>query len=470
MSGPADAPAPGGLSVGAELVLRPEASAAGGQALARTPDGVVFVSGAIPGEEVRARVHEVRRGFARAAVLEVLEASPHRVPDRRLALGAAGAGGMEFAHVELAHSRALKAAALGDQLRRIGGIDVPVDLIPAPGEAAAEAAAPAGAPAAQRAGLGWRTRVQLAVDPAGTPGAHAAGSHDVVPVATLPLAVPELEALGLHRLSLPGAERVEMAVGSGPEPTGAVIVSGAPSAPALTAVRTALGRAQGEWSLFARAGGQRNRGGRGRGRARGRGSGAAADPQLLAGDGRVAEQVTGAQGAPLRFRLRGDGFWQVHRDAAQVLADAVAAAAGGAGSVLDLYCGAGLFSVRLAAQPGVRVHGIEGSAAAIAAARDSAAANGTAATFAAARIESLERLPEAQAVVVDPPRAGLGARVVEAILASPAERLVYVSCDGATFARDARGLAAGGFALASFAAHDLFPLTAHQETVAVFAR
>ncbi|MYM21011.1 hypothetical protein GSY69_13885, partial [Brevibacterium sp. 5221] len=124
------------------------------------------------------------------------------------------------------------------------------------------------APAAQRAGLGWRTRVQLAVDPAGTPGAHAAGSHDVVPVATLPLAVPELEALGLHRLSLPGAERVEMAVGSGPEPTGAVIVSGAPSAAALTAVRTALSRAQGEWSLFARAGGQRNRGGRGRARGR----------------------------------------------------------------------------------------------------------------------------------------------------------------------------------------------------------
>ena len=89
-------------------------SAAGGESLAHHDGRTVFVSGAIPGETVEAEVIGESRRVLRARTVEVLEASAHRVPDRRTALGVLGAGGLEFAHVELGHSRTLKQRAAAD--------------------------------------------------------------------------------------------------------------------------------------------------------------------------------------------------------------------------------------------------------------------------------------------------------------------------------------------------------------------
>lgn len=468
-------------------ILRP---AAGGDCIAHHDGRTVFVTGALPGETVDARITGESRRVLRAATERVHEPSPHRITDRRLEWGAPGAGGIEFAHVELAHSRRLKEQAARDQLIRIGGIDadgVGFRVLPAPTDDVE----------ADSAGTRWRTRVQCAVDASGRLGMLAASSHTVVPFerGMIPLAVEELNALGLTGERLPGISRVEAAIG---HESGAVVLRG-PGAKdhADPFIRRSQGW-PGEWSILvegaaagaaapgdvsagtrsgASRGGASRRGAskgsdrhRARGRAgrgaRNRGGTSAGPLMLVAGDGLVRERVPGLDSD---LRVRGQGFWQVHRDAAGVLAGAVRRAVGdpGGGRVLDLYSGAGLLGIGLA-QDGHRVTGLEGSAEAVADARANAA--GLDAQFDVGRVEDAALFPDARVAVLDPPRSGAGPAVVDSLLSSPVERIVHVSCDGATLARDLRTLIAGGFHVSSVVAHDLFPLTGHLEFLAVLDR
>lgn len=440
-------------------VLRP---AAGGESLAHHDGRTVFVSGAIPGETVDAEITGESRRVLRARTVEVREASPHRITDRRIALGVPGAGGLEFAHVTLEHSRALKEQAASDQLERIGGLDaaqVGFRVVPAPMETAAESL--------RRDdildGTAWRTRVQSAVDADGRLGMLAPGSHTVVPydAGVIPLAVDEVNALGLTDLRLPGVTRVEVAAGHG---SGAVVLRGAAAREQADAVADRARDWTGEWSILAEAG-SRTRGARGRG-ARNRGGGSARPLHTVRGDGWVRERVTGVD---RDLSVRGDGFWQVHRDAAAVLVASVRSAVGDPddGTVLDLYCGAGLLGISLAEQ-GHSIVGIEGSAQAVA---DAVAnARGLDARFDVGRVEGAAEFTGARTAVLDPPRTGAGPAVVDALLASPVQRIVHVSCDGATLARDLKRFVAGGFRVSSVVAHDLFPVTGHLEFVAVLDR
>lgn len=441
-----------------------------GYGLARHDGRVVFISGAIPGERVRAELTQVKKRMAYARTTEVLQPSPHRVPDRRLAWGAAGIGGVEFAHVDLPHSRQLKTDAAAEQLARLGGLEnTGLSIAAAPSEQAAEAADPHAA--ATTAGTTWRTRVQLAVDAAGTPGMRAAGSHTVIPVDTVPLAAPVLNDLGLHTLRLPGLERIELTAA---HTSGAVVLHTRPGAALdpnfVETVTARLGEQDGQWSLLHRSSQPARRGGR-RGSKAARNRGGSSRLDVLTGTGEVTERLhLDTPGGRLErdFRLRADGFWQVHVDAAAVLAGQVVEAAAGASRVLDLYCGAGLLACAVGAAHDVPVTGLEGAPEAIAAARANSA--DLDADFGVARIDRLRELPAADVIVLDPPRAGAGPAVTEALTASGAERIVYVSCDAGTFARDARALTAGGFTLASCRGFDLFPLTAHAEFVSVFTR
>ncbi|QZE24672.1 TRAM domain-containing protein [Brevibacterium casei] len=152
---------------GEDLVLRIEGPAAGGSFVARDDGRVVFVSGALPGELVRARTVPGPGKVLRAEVTEVLEASEHRVPDRRIDYlaeaagpddrGAGGLfGGMEFAHVDLAHSRDLKAEIVTDQLRRLGDSTGRSPCPPHPGRRRARTGAPvSNSPSTGTASSAW---------------------------------------------------------------------------------------------------------------------------------------------------------------------------------------------------------------------------------------------------------------------------------------------------------------------------
>ncbi|WP_152348800.1 class I SAM-dependent RNA methyltransferase [Brevibacterium sp. CFH 10365] len=432
-----------------ELTLDIETPAAGGTSIARHDGQVVFVSGALPGEKVRVRTEAGPAArFLRATVTEVIEASAHRVPDRRLdyaATGPAGFGGMEFAHVDLAHSRTLKAEVLADQLSRIGHIDHDAEVLPAPGETD---------------GTDWRTRVQLAVDDEGRAGMLAPRSHEVIPVTTPPLAAGPLHDLDMTTLHVPGVRRLEFAWAGD---HGALIVRGRPTAQILDEIESWLPTS---FSLLAEASEPEKSRRRGRGgRAHGRGRAHASAPELRVarGEATLTETVDGRD-----FTVGADGFWQVHRDAAALLSsEVVDALPAEVDAITDLYCGVGLLGISAARAAGAPLFGVEGVETAIAHARDNAA--DLDARFLALGVDRA-RLPDSDVVILDPPRAGAGRKATSAIIESAARTLIYVSCDPATLARDLAALTGGGFTIESLTGFDLFPLTAHVETVTVLRR
>ncbi|WP_258771951.1 class I SAM-dependent RNA methyltransferase [Brevibacterium aurantiacum] len=425
-----------------DLTLHIESPAAGGSSIARHEGQVVFVTGAIPGETVRARTEAGPKAkFLRADVTEVLDASEFRVDDRRsqfLTEGAdAGAlfGGMEFAHVDLARSRELKAEVLRDQLSRIGHIDRSVEVAAAPGETT---------------GLNWRTRVQLAVDGNGRLGMLAPRSHDIVPLTAAPLATSAIAEVALSSLRLPGADRLEFAWAGD---RGAAIVRGDCDPSGLSELAQIL---PSQWSVLADA-----RNGTGR-----KGAGTKGGHSKLAvvrGEDQLIETVSGRD-----YRVAADGFWQVHEQAPGLLSKKVNSALSDQTQMItDLYCGVGLLGISAATATGARLYGVEGAKSAIENAKVNA--KGLTANFDASRADRA-KIPNSDVIILDPPRAGAGKAVTRALIESSATTIVYVSCDAATLARDLAVLVNGGFAIDSLSGFDLFPLTSHVETVTVLRR
>ena len=176
------------------------------------------------------------------------------------------------------------------------------------------------------------------------------------------------------------------------------------------------------------------------------------------------------------WELAGDGFWQVHPRAADLLAttvlDGLRPEPGE--TAFDLYCGVGLFSGALA-DAGCRVTGVESSRGAVAAARRNLADAGPRARFHAARVDRALAAPRGRGalpgsvdlVVLDPPRSGAGRKVVEQIVRRRPRAIAYVACDPAALARDLGYLQNQSYELDSLRAFDLFPMTQHFECVAI---
>ena len=189
--------------------------------------------------------------------------------------------------------------------------------------------------------------------------------------------------------------------------------------------------------------------------------------RTLWGDDAIEDILCG-----LRFRISPRSFYQVNRTQAERLYSKALAAAGltGTETVLDLYCGTGTITLCLARQA-KRAVGVELVEAAIRDAQENARRNGigNAEFFCADAGQAAQRLCAAgetpDVIVVDPPRKGLSADVIEAMVRMAPQRIVYVSCDPATLARDVRSLTQQGYALTHAEAVDLFPRCAHVETV-----
>ena len=431
----------------------------GGWCVARPDDGpVVFVRHALPGETVRAKITDVTSRLARAEAIEILAASPDRVEAPCPHARPGGCGGCDWQHAALPAQRALKAAVLRQQLKRLAGLDREITVEPLPGDEEAGA------------GLGWRTRVQFAVRPDGVAGLRAHRSHEVIDVGECVIAHQGITELGLTARRWPGTSSVEalVATGSGER---AVIVSPAGSGPEGSAPPDIPGAD----AVLRRAGplGPLNR-----------------RLTPVRGRGYLTQHAAGRD-----WRVSAGVFWQVHPGAADALTDAVTTALEPRpGDVaLDLYCGAGLFAGVLAPAvgPGGTVAGVEADATAVRDARhnlrrwpwarvhkgDVAAVlrRGGSRVSRASRDQSGAggaALPAARLVVADPPRSGLAREVIEYLGATGhgAARFAYVSCDPATLARDIGLLMAHGWVLAGLRAFDAFPMTHHVECVATLLR
>ena len=422
----------------------------GGWCVARPDDGpVVFVRHALPGETVRAKITDVTSRLARAEAIEILAASPDRVEAPCPHARPGGCGGCDWQHATPPAQRALKAAVLRQQLRRLAGLDREITVEPLPGD---------GEPGA---GLGWRTRVQFAVRPDGVAGLRAHRSHEVIDVGECLIAHQGITELGLTARRWPGTSSVEalVAAGSGER---AVIVSPAGSGPAGSVPPDIPGAD----AMLRRVGPENRRLTPVRGRAY------------------LSQPAAGRD-----WRVSAGVFWQVHPGAADALTGAVMTALEPRpGDVaLDLYCGAGLFAGVLAPAvgPGGTVAGVEADAAAVRDARHNLRQWPWARVHKGDVAAVLRRggspvqsgaggaaLPPARLVVADPPRSGLAREVIEYLGATGhgAARFAYVSCDPATLARDIGLLRADGWVLAGLRAFDAFPMTHHVECVATLLR
>ncbi len=400
------------------LFLAPTAMVAGGLALARDHGGrVVFVEGGLPGERVVATVIEERRDFARAVAVEIVEASPDRVAAPCPAL-AAGCGGCTWQHVAPQAQHRLKAEIVLDALRRIAHLaDPPVPAVqPLVGPALRTTARLAVAPDGR---TGHRPRSQ--------PGDRAPGEA-VVTDACL-VAHPSLEELIVEG-RYPGSAEVLLRVGvaSGERLARSDACPGAVQVPADVVVVRRGGRAS------------------------------------------VHEEVAGR-----RFRISADSFFQSGPVTAEALVAAVSAAAGDAlgtsGHLVDAYAGVGLFASTLGSDRGVGVTAIEHHPVAAADARVNLAdLDARVIATEVGRWRPGRSDPRAEVIVADPSRPGLGRPGVAALAAAGASRLVLVSCDPASLARDTRLLAAEGYTLSALALVDAFPHTFHVETVSRFDR
>ena len=291
--------APG--SDGQLLELEVGAIAAGGGCVGRAADGkVVFVRHSLPGERVRGQVTATTSTYLRADAGEILSPSPDRVVAPCPHAGPGRCGGCDFQHVEVGAQRRLKAFRIAEQLDRLAGLQLGVEVEPVPGD---------------NEGLAYRTRVRVAVDGRGAVGFRRHRSHRMEYVHECPIASPAVATSGALEVLWPGATELEVVTGSDPAEMMVSITPRRRSVPRLPDLGA----------------GVRGRGGRegpppSCGRARARSSADAPTEFLQGSSGRSAP------------------------GAAAALLSAVLDLAGpciGA-SVVDLYAGAGLFSVPLA--------------------------------------------------------------------------------------------------------------------------
>ncbi len=430
----------------------------GGDGLARSPADdkgpgkTIFVPFVIPGEKIEASLTETRPGFARARLNQVLEPSAERVEPGCPYFGQCG--GCQYQHIDYAAQLSYKAEILRETLRRTAKLELQ-------GEIQVHAAEP------------WhyrnRTRMRLQTTPEFQLGYHRNASHQLLPVEQCPISSPLINQAiravwtlahdGAVPPSLHGIQffanrddqqmLVELYVRPDsdtrecqpfaaalhqvmPAVQGVVVFVSAPLeddsrqfAP-LTSVHSEQGRAIGNGEL----------------------------------QYRIADHD---------FRVSAGSFFQTNRFLVEDLAQ-VAVGGNKGRAALDLYAGVGLFTLPLSLRFD-QVLAVEASLTSFADLRHNAAPNvkATRATTEAFLTERGAKLAP-DFVIVDPPRSGLGEKTARALARMSVPRVTYVSCDPATLARDLRVLLESSFRVEQAHLFDLFPQTAHMETVLHLAR
>lgn len=389
----------------------------GGDALGRLPDGrAVFVPFALPGETVKVRLLEEKKNFARARLLEVLQPSPQRISPRCRHFGQCG--GCSYQNLSYPDQLLLKQNIVKDQLRRLGGFaDFPVEpVVPAPSP------------------WNYRNTVQFSLSPAGKCSFLRAGSRDLVEISECFLPQTGINELW-PQLDFAADSGIERAVlREGEEGDTLLGLESSAAQPPEFSVDFPIS------VVYTSPDGQ----------------------TVLSGDEFILMEVNGRP-----FKVSVQSFFQANLAQAGKMVEQVLHLAGDLSSktVVDAYCGVGLFSAFLA-QRAQRLIGIELSESSC----DDFAVNLEEFNNVELYVGAVEQvLPALDAqsdlVVIDPPRAGLDRCVTEALIRQAPPRIIYVSCDPATLARDVKRLAESGYTLQQVTPFDQFPQTYHIECI-----
>lgn len=391
----------------------------GGDGLGRDRDGrVIFVPYTLAGEKIRVEITQSRRKWARGRLIEVLEPSSQRVAPR--CQHYMECGGCHYQHMTYEEQIDAKQKILGEQLQRIGGIPRPnvTPIIPSPSP------------------WEYRNHMRFRVSPRGKIGFHAIPDSDQPIVEIKECHLPEEAIAALWPdLDIPDLQAVSIRANPAGE---SMIVLQADSAP--------------EEDVFIQSSG----------------SVVWSHPHgliALAGETALLYEIAGRT-----FRVSAPSFFQVHSELTEKLVQLVMQGLAPARGdlILDLYAGVGLFST-FVAEAGAAVIAVEESPWACADFEANLDEFRDITLYEATVDQVLPNLEkEPQAAILDPPRRGLGASVVDNLARLRIERIVYVSCDPATLARDAKQLTQQGYELVSVTPIDLFPQTYHIESVSLW--
>jgi tRNA/tmRNA/rRNA uracil-C5-methylase (TrmA/RlmC/RlmD family) len=370
---------------------------------------VIFVRHSLPGELVGVEVTETTANFYRGDAIEIVESSPLRVQAPCPYAIPGACGGCDLQHTTGEGQRLWKSTLVNEHLRRIAGVEAEIEV--------------------EDSGVdpkGSRTRLRCAVTEEGQLALRGPRSHTLIPIDNCWIASEKFAPAFKHNWD--GALEVEL-------------------------------RDIGEGEPFAVVQRDTHRG--------------------------TMLEFTGMRGEPFEphtasrvevgghyYNIRPQSFWQSHRKAPEILLQAVldGAEARFGDHVTDLFSGVGLFSIPLAKAVGPKgkVTAVESNPHAVRDARENATG------LAQMKVREWSVTPRSvndsvmpgSIVVVDPPRSGLGKGVADALLRRQPKRIVYVSCDPATFSRDLKTLL-NGYDIEDLRAFDLFPMTEHVELVAV---
>ena len=430
-----------------------------GQGVAKIEGCAVFIPNAICGERVRVRIEKAQKTWAAGKIVELLERSGHRI--NRECPVAKLCGGCDFHHMDYEEETRLKAERVRNCLNRIGGESLETLPILA-------------APTCQ----GYRNKAQYPVSShknRAFAGFFRAGTHQVVENERCLILPEEMDRVKdlvidhMNRFRIPAYDETShtglvrhiyvrrgavskqvlvcLAVNGRKLPREAELIENLKSVPGFTTLVLSVNTKKGNVVL--------------------------GDEFItLYGPGTIEDTLCG-----LTFRLSPRSFYQVNHHQAQRLYQAAIEQAGitKADTVLDLYCGVGTITLAMAGAAG-KVIGVEVVLQAVEDAWENAKRNGseTAEFFCGdagqAALELEKQGIKADVVVVDPPRKGLNADTIEALSRFSPRRIVYVSCDPATLARDVALLKERGYVLKNAMAADLFPRCAHVESIVCLVR
>ncbi len=428
-----------------------------GQAVGRAGGMVVYVLGPVPGERARVRIESVKAKYAVAELVELLERSPDRVEPFCGVFGICG--GCQVQHLAYPAQLAWKRGIVENALRRLGGI----------------AGARVGLPVGMDVPRAYRNKMALVTTARGefAPafGFYAARTHDVVPIAGCPIVMPQLDRA---IAGLGEAARSPETVRAFADVRHVVARAGRASRQAVVSLTTdrpstTLGPVAAQ--LAAKIPGTVGI------------SNSFEPPSENAVMGRknvtvyglpeMTEEIDG-----LRFRVSPASFFQVNSEMVGKIFAYLAAHLSGTRRIIDLYCGAGTFSLFFA-KHGARVVGIEENPSAVREAVANAALNGVGelTAFINGRVDATLRtktgaqaLASAEIVFLDPPRKGSDEATLAALARARVPHVWYLSCNPATLARDLAQLVAAGYVLGGVQPFDMFPQTGHVEALAVLHR
>jgi 23S rRNA (uracil1939-C5)-methyltransferase len=426
------------VAIGQELELSIEKPAHGGRMIARRDGQVVLVRGAIPGERVLASVERVESRLAFATTIDVLEPSA----DRRQGLADPRCGGCLFSHIGYPRQLTIKGEVAADAFARLGRI--PLDSVVPIG----------GSPE-----RGYRTRARFHVGN-GRAGFYREGTHEICDVAqtgqltdsavlAVHTAVASLVSSGLDVQSLELSENI-----AGDMRVAAFDLLRAPAGNLAVMASHTLGTSGLTGCTLRLPGGER----------------------VVAGTPTVTDtlmQLTRGRAVQGSVSRHAESFFQANRFLIGDLVAAVLDAVPPDDDLFDFYAGVGLFSVALAATARVRITAVEGDRSSGADLLRNAGPFGSTLRVVLRSVEDFlgsRGGTLAGTAVVDPPRTGVSRQAMHALASTRLRTIIYVSCDPATMARDARRLLDAGFSLVSLRGFDLFPNTPHFELIGVFAR